>query len=499
MKKILKRTQYITMAALVSLGATGGVTLPASAATGFVCPEGSNLPYASYYADGDTTAIGSTTIDFTGKGIACGAPIATYTWDFGDGTTATGADATHTYGLGTFKPTLTVTDEAGLAATSTGTIIVKDSNTAPVATPAELYTDATDLYELNLSSYITDPDGDQLSLVSASTSTPVPNMHVAVSSSLQGVIYVSTYGKSLLHGVDVTVNYQVTDSFGGVTDGTSVIHFVDAAPVAQDATLQATEDQQATLDMNSYVSDAENDPLTFTLGTPQHGSVYYAYDHTIAYVPAENYNGPDSFTYTVNDGFKSTTGTITVNVAPANDAPTMQSRTVTTNEDTSVTFNPLASATDIDGDALTLVDATVPYNGTVVKNADGTVTVTPQANYTGTLQVNITYTDGTVTVHGQVEVKVTAVNDAPVITDFVYSNNSKGGKTASFKVTATDVDDGASNLTYTYDFGDGTVSGPSPYSSSTSHTYSRKGTYTVKVTVTDPSGATATRTMTITI
>ncbi|TDD70029.1 PKD domain-containing protein [Jiangella aurantiaca] len=41
----------------------------------------------------------------------------TYTWDFGDGTTATGAQVTHTYELsGVYRPTVTVTDAAGSVA-----------------------------------------------------------------------------------------------------------------------------------------------------------------------------------------------------------------------------------------------------------------------------------------------------------------------------------------------------------------------------------------------
>ena len=56
------------------------------------------------------------------------------------------------------------------------------------------------------------------------------------------------------------------------------------------------------------------------VGTPQHGSVTFAADGSITYTPNTNYNGLDSFTYTVTSSGVTETSTITVNVAPVNDA-----------------------------------------------------------------------------------------------------------------------------------------------------------------------------------
>jgi chitinase len=56
-------------------------------------------------------------VTFDGSGSQPGSfPIASYTWDFGDGSGGDGATVTHVYNAaGTYQVTLTVTDEQGFA------------------------------------------------------------------------------------------------------------------------------------------------------------------------------------------------------------------------------------------------------------------------------------------------------------------------------------------------------------------------------------------------
>ena len=64
-------------------------------------------------------------LDGSGSTTDSDGTIASYAWTFGDGGTATGATANHTYAAaGTYPVTLTVTDNGGLTGSSTQSLTV---------------------------------------------------------------------------------------------------------------------------------------------------------------------------------------------------------------------------------------------------------------------------------------------------------------------------------------------------------------------------------------
>ena len=88
--------------------------------------------------------------------------ITSYEWEFGDGTTATGATPSHAYGSGgTYEATVTVTDSGGLRTTET---VLVDVNEAPTASftrdPTSGDEDTTFTFDASGSS---DPDGSIVS------------------------------------------------------------------------------------------------------------------------------------------------------------------------------------------------------------------------------------------------------------------------------------------------------------------------------------------------
>src|SRR5207247_2521603 len=122
-----------------------------------------------------------------------------------------------------------------------------------------------------------------------------------------------------------------------------------------------------------------------SVGSAAHGTVVNNTDGTVTYTPDANYNGPDSFIYTISDGQGGgTSATVNVDVTAVNDAPTAATDSKSTAEDTALTF-PASDLTTNDskgpanesGQTLTVdaVNATASTHGTVSLTA-GNVTYT---------------------------------------------------------------------------------------------------------------------------
>ena len=208
------------------------------------------------------------------------------------------------------------------------------------------------------------------------------------------------------YGTD-SFDYTVLDGFGGSDIGTVTLEIapVNDAPVAQDDTFAGTEDTDVTGNVlgdngNGADSDVDGDTLSVeaeTITTAGGGSVVLLDDGTFTYTPATNFNGQDSFEYTLVDGAGgSDTATVTLDVAPVNDAPVAQDDTFTGTEDTDVTGNVLANDSDVDGDTLSVEAATITPagGGSVELQSDGTFTYTPAANFNGQDSFDYTLVDG---------------------------------------------------------------------------------------------------------
>ncbi|WP_010232318.1 cadherin-like domain-containing protein, partial [Gillisia marina] len=114
-------------------------------------------------------------------------------------------------------------------------------------------------------------------------------------------------------------------------------------PVAVDDSSTTDEDTAVTVSVLDNDSDVDGDELTVISTTePENGSVVINNDGTITYTPNDNFNGVDTFDYTIEDEEGLTaTATVTVTVGGLNDAPVAVDDSSTTDEDTAVTVSVL--------------------------------------------------------------------------------------------------------------------------------------------------------------
>ena len=214
----------------------------------------------------------------------------------------------------------------------------------------------------------------------------------------------------------------VSDGKGGTATRTVAVAGsttpTEHAPVAADDTAGTAEDTPLEIAPNTLLAndtDADHDALSVTaVGAAGHGTTSRAADGTITYTPAANYNGTDSFSYTVSDGALSSSATVTVTVDPVNDTPTAVDDTVSTAQGAVLVISPntlLGNDTDVDGDPLSITAAGQGAHGTTSRAADGTITYTPAADYNGPDSFTYTASDGTAISTATVNVTITATPD----------------------------------------------------------------------------------------
>ena len=191
-------------------------------------------------------------------------------------------------------------------------------------------------------------------------------------------------------------------------------------PVATDQPEGTDESTATTFNLNAV--DPNDDVFTaFNIITePSHGGISETLGASVSitYTPTENYDGEDSFTYTVSDGtYTSNEATVTITIAAVNDFPVANDISRTTPEDNAVSFQ--LSGTDEETDNLTFNLTSDPSNGSVSADRaiSGFYTYTPNDHYNGSDFFTYTVFDGeNHSDNGTVSITITPENDPPEIT-----------------------------------------------------------------------------------
>ncbi|HVD09451.1 MAG TPA: Ig-like domain-containing protein [Gaiellaceae bacterium] len=322
-------------------------------------------------------------------------------------------------------------------ATGTATTSFTDGNVkfvvAPTGTTAQfvetLYTAQTNCtgavksgYPKTLNGEDSDTVGlgsnESLRLDAAATSDQGGNFSAwSTTNSATFTVIAGTGGKSIC----------ITGAQSGNPDLVATYLAPNVAPVANAQSVTTNEDTAKTITLTG--TDADGNNLTFAIvSNPSNGTLgsIGAVNCTgtapktcsanVTYTPALNYNGPDSFTFRVNDGtVNSANATVSITVNAINDAPTCTNGSATTNEDTAKVIT--LSCADVDaGASLSYTIVSGPTHGSL-SGSGANRTYTPDANYNGSDSFTFKANDGTVDSNvATFNLTVTAVDDPPTIT-----------------------------------------------------------------------------------
>ena len=313
-------------------------------------------------------------------------------------------------------------------------VTVNPINDAPVANDDSAVTDEDTPVTINVLPNDTDVDGDTLTIVNASVPADQGTVEI-----VDGKL-VFTPAENF--NGEATISYTVSD--GELEDDAQVsvtVNPINDAPVANDDSAVTDEDTPVTIDVLPNDTDVDGDTLTIVnASVPVDQGTVEIVDGKLVFTPADNFNGEATISYTVSDGALEDSAEVSVTVNPVNDAPVANDDSAATDEDTPVTINVLPNDTDVDGDTLTIVNASVPAEQGAVEIVDGKLVFTPADNFNGEATISYTVSDGALEDSAEVSVTVNPVNDAPVANDDSAVTDEDTPVTIDVLTNDTDVD-----------------------------------------------------------
>ena len=330
--------------------------------------------------------------------------------------------------------TYRISDSSSASSTATVDVTVEPVNDSPVAVDDSFTTIEGTSMAFRLLANDNDPDGDSLILTIL---TQPANGSVTVQAD-GSVLYTPLPEFS---GSDY-FTYSVADS-GGEYDSAAV--FITVAPIAVDFravadALVTTEDSPVTLNILNNDENPDNALLNLTVQSPPlHGLAEINQDGGMTYTPNADYNGTDSFTYSLTDAEGNTSiASVNISISPVNDPPVAVADFASTSEDEPVTLRLLANDGDIDNDELSASLRSTPANGIVTMFTTGQAVYSPDRNFFGNDSFTYEVSDGTNRSSAEVLINVTPVNDPPEAVDDSVTTGT--GESVNFNVLSNDND-----------------------------------------------------------
>ncbi|MCA9170504.1 MAG: tandem-95 repeat protein, partial [Planctomycetales bacterium] len=220
------------------------------------------------------------------------------------------------------------------------------------------------------------------------------------------------------------------------------------SPIAADDSATTAEDTPVTINLvaNDVDPDGALNRASVNITTqPAHGTVTVNDQGVAVYTPAANYNGTDTFRYTVGDAENavSAPATVTIQITSVNDVPIANADRIFVRQGVAQTYDLLENDVDVDGtlNRQSVVITSSPKSGTIRFNADGTIVFTPDPVFQGvdTFRYTVRDNSGATSNQAIVTLTVSGSNFAPV----AENDTATVAKNASVTIDVLDNDSDA--------------------------------------------------------
>jgi VCBS repeat-containing protein len=324
---------------------------------------------------------------------------------------------------------ITATNAQGSSSIVIASLEVINTNDAPVARDINASTSEELAVDINISSYVSDVDANDSYTIKEVSSPGIGSVDYNGS--------IITYTPSLnAFGTD-SFTYTVEDANGSTATATVTVTVaaVNDAPTAGNDTASTQEDTNLTIPFATLLandSDVDSNITISAAANAANGTVTIS-DGNVIYTPNANFNGTDTFTYTVSDGVLEDNATVEVTVLAVNDAAEIGGTTTgSVKEDTTLSFSGVLTISDVDTNesAITVptdlsgvygtfaVDANGSWSYTLNNAASNVQALREDENVTDTLAV----TSVDATANATITVTVTGTNDIATISGTATAN-----------------------------------------------------------------------------
>jgi len=282
-----------------------------------------------------------------------------------------------------------VTDPSGETDVGDVEVVIGGANDAPIARADEEGTDEDTPVDVDVLANDTDPEEQELAIVAVDTSDIEGSVVINEDNTLRYIPPADFDALTEGDEVEEEFTYTVGDGYGGtaVAQVTVYVEGANDAPTAGDDTAATTEETPVVISVleNDWDIDGYDELSVDLASAPGHGTAVVTGAGTFEYTPDTDWNGVDTFTYEVDDNTGARTiGTVTVTVAPVNDAPVARDDSAAADSSAMIIILVLANDTDVDGDALEVTITAGPDNGTVVVLSNGALAYTSDTGFAGT-------------------------------------------------------------------------------------------------------------------